>query len=148
MTVKEFVEIARNKMEERRLSYSQVSKLVDMPKSTVIKIFLGITETPRQISLEKIAKGLDIDVDVSTLMPYDTRKSNLYEPIILNNKDLVDAAINNVDASIKQLNQTISCLEKVKMVLSESNKKATFFITKLYIYIVLIIRILYISFII
>ena len=122
MTVKEFVEIARNKMEERRLSYSQVSKLVDMPKSTVIKIFLGLTETPRQISLEKIAKGLDIDVDVSTLMPYDTRKSNLYEPIILNNKDLVDAAINNVDASIKQLNQTISCLEKVKMVLSESNK--------------------------
>ena len=122
MTVKEFVEIARNKMEERRLSYSQVSKLVDMPKSTVIKIFLGITETPRQISLEKIAKGLDIDVDVSTLMPYDTRKSNLYEPIILNNKDLVDAAINNVDASIKQLNLTISCLEKVKMVLSESNK--------------------------
>ena len=110
MTVKEFVEIARNKMEERRLSYSQVSKLVDMP------------ETPRQSSLEKIAKGLDIDVDVSTLMPYDTRKSNLYEPIILNNKDLVDAAINNVDASIKQLNQTISCLEKVKMVLSESNK--------------------------
>ena len=89
-------EYLKNRKKELNLTYDEISRIANVPKRTIVDIFLGNTPHPREDTLKAIEKALSIssdpsdcaDQEVTNLTEDETRLLTLFREMKLKNKSI------------------------------------------------------------